>query len=178
MKNLTIAACVAALAFTLGGCGADSTSETTPATATGTSATEEALTVHDGWAKAADEGMTAAFGTLKNSGSKDLVVTGGKSDAAGMIETHVMVKDDSGQMVMTKTEDGFTVPAGGEFVLKPGGPHLMLMKLKHELKPGEEVVITVSDSSGGTYPLTFQVREFDGADESYDPDASSSSMSH
>ncbi len=178
MKRLTIAASVAALALTLPACGSNTDSETAPATATGTSAVQEALQLHDGWAKAADKDMTAAFGTLKNTGSEDLVITGGSTDVAKNVEAHVMVKDDNGQMVMQEAEDGLTVPAGGELVLKPGGEHLMLMGLKDAVKPGSEITITVTFKGGATQDLTFPVREFDGAKESYSPSDSSSSMSH
>jgi copper(I)-binding protein len=156
-----------ALVGTLAACG--SSSGTTEATSTSTTPSGPALTVTDGWVKATKDGMTGAFGTLKNTGSTDVVVTGGSSPIAGMVEAHVMTAGDNGQMVMTKAEDGHTVPAGGQLVLEPGGAHLMLMKLKEPVVAGEDYVITVTTKDGQDVDLTFTGREFSGAQEEYDP---------
>lgn len=178
MKHLTVAATIAALALTLSACGSDTQTDAGAPTATGTSASQGTLQLRDGWAKAATKDMTAAFGTLKNTGSSDLVVTGGSSDVAESVEAHVMVKDDAGQMVMQEAKDGLVIPAGKELTLEPGGAHLMLMGLKGAVEPGHDITITVSFKDGSSEDLTFPVREFDGAKESYSPSDSSSSMSH
>ena len=157
----------------LAGCGGEDASTTASATdpTTSSSSAEQAtspLTISDGWVKATDEGMTGAFGTLRNSGEQDIVVTGGSSDIAGMVEAHVMTTDDSGQMVMTEAKDGHTVSAGGELVLEPGGPHLMLMQLKEPVVAGTDYVITVTTKGGEPVDLTVAGREFSGAEEDYD----------
>ncbi|GAA3618542.1 hypothetical protein GCM10022199_23780 [Marihabitans asiaticum] len=157
----------------LAGCGGEDASTTASATdpTTSSSSAEQAtspLTISDGWVKATDEGMTGAFGTLRNSGEQDIVITGGSSDIAGMVEAHVMTTDDSGQMVMTEAKDGHTVPAGGELVLEPGGPHLMLMQLEEPVVAGTDYVITVTTKGGESVDLTVAGREFSGAEEDYD----------
>jgi periplasmic copper chaperone A len=40
------------------------------------------------------------------------------------------------------------VPANGKTELKPGGYHLMLMGLKHDLKPGENVAVILKFERG------------------------------
>lgn len=128
------------------------------------------LTVQDGWVKAADSGMTAAFGTLRNDSDEDILLEGVSSDAAEQGELHVTVDDGSGSMVMQQAEEGFSVPAGGELVLEPGGNHLMLMGLTEELATGTTTKVEVFADDGQEWTFELPVREFSGADESYDPD--------
>ena len=123
------------------GTSGDSKSAASSAPATSTSATSSAdatmasrITPSDTWAKAADSGMSAAFGTLKNTGTKPIVVTGARGDA-GPVQLHVTQKTATG-MEMKETKS-FTVPAGGSLELKPGSSHLMFMNLSHALKAGE-----------------------------------------
>lgn len=132
------------------------------------------LTLTDGWCKSSDsmmaemKSMTGCFGTLKNTGSTDVTLTGGMADVAGMIEMHETVKAADGKMVMQATKGGFTVPAGGTFELKPGANHVMLMMLKKPLEIGDMVPVTLT-SSEGKVMVSFQARKFDGANETYVP---------
>lgn len=156
-----------ALVGTLAACG--SSTDTAGGSSTSSAGSGPTLTISDGWVKATDEGMAGAFGTLKNTGDEDVVITGGSSPVAGLVEAHVMAKGDDGATVMTKAEDGHTVPAGGEMVLEPGGPHIMLMKLKEPVVAGEDYVVTVTTKDGQDVELAFTGREFSGAQEEYDP---------
>lgn len=137
------------------------------------------LTVTDGWCKSTDsmpamsKEMTGCFGTLVNGTDKELKITGGSTDAAMMVELHETVKNASGQMQMQPVKDGYLIPAGGSLTLKPGGNHVMLMKLKSEMKTGDKVTVTL-DTSAGTSALTWEIRTFPGAQESYVPSPSNS----
>ena len=160
----------------LAACG--SSTDTAGGSSTSAAGSGPTLTITDGWVKATEEGMTGAFGTLKNTGDEDVVITGGSSPVAGLVEAHVMAKGDDGAMVMTKAEDGHTVPAGGEMVLEPGGPHIMLMKLKEPVVAGEDYVVTVTTKDGQDVELAFTGREFSGAQEEYDPGMSHGDDAH
>ncbi|MBK9475607.1 MAG: copper chaperone PCu(A)C [Tetrasphaera sp.] len=137
------------------------------------------LTLTDGWCKSTDsmpamsKEMTGCFGTLVNTTGKELKISGGSTDAAMMVELHETVKNASGQMQMQPVPDGFTIPAGGSFALKPGANHVMLMKLKGDLKTGDKVTVTF-DTSAGKGALTWEIRAFPGAEESYVPSPSNS----
>ncbi len=117
--------------------------------------------------------MSAMFGTLRNTGDSDITITGGSSPVAGMVQLHETVKTDSGAMQMQEKKGGFVVPAGGTFVLKPGGNHVMLMELTGPLDNGSTTSVTLT-TSAGTVTLTVPVRAFSGANETYDPSPSSS----
>jgi len=124
------------------------------------------LTITDPWVKAADEGMTAAFGTLVNSTDQDITVVAAQSGVSRM-ELHEMAAGDDGAMVMRPKEGGFVVPADGSLTLAPGGEHIMFMDLSAPLVPGDEVEVTVVAADDTTVTFTAPVRTFTGAQEDY-----------
>lgn len=126
----------------------------------------EALTVTDPWAKAADSGMTAAFGTLVNHTDQAITVVSAECELSPM-ELHEMAMADDGSMVMRPKEGGLVVPADGSAELAPGGDHLMLMDLADALEPGAEVEITLVGDDGTRWTFTAAARSFDGAQEEY-----------
>ena len=126
------------------------------------------VTIADQWVKAAPSGMTAVFGTLKNSGAKEITVVSASSPAAGEVELHEVIRQP-GSTTMRPKEDGFAIPGGGSHVLAPGGDHIMLMDLKGPLQAGAEVEITLSFNDGSSLPFSAQVRDFQGAAENYQP---------
>ncbi len=132
------------------------------------------LTVSDAWVKAADTGMTAAFGTVANSGSEEATITAASTPAAGMTQLHETV-DVNGTMEMKQVEH-FHVPANGSFTLAPGGNHIMLMNIPAPIKPGQDVTITLTCEGGGTAQFTAQARTYNGGNESYQPSGSPTAM--
>ena len=124
------------------------------------------LTITDPWVKAADDGMTAAFGTLVNSTDHDITLVAAQSEVSRM-ELHEMAAGDDGAMVMRPKEGGFTVPAEGSLELAPGGEHIMFMDLSTPLVPGDDVDVTVVADDDTTFTFTAPVRTFTGAQEDY-----------
>lgn len=174
MKKLTLAAAVLALSVAgLAGCAAD-----TPAPASSAEPAAEQsqhLTVTGAWAKAAEAGgMTGAFGTLENSGSDDITVVAAESPAATTVELHETAMGADGAMAMLEIEGGFVIPAGGDYVLEPGGSHLMLMGLTDDLQAGEMLAITLELGDGSTLELEATAKDFAGANENYGSEDSAS----
>ncbi|MEP7762826.1 copper chaperone PCu(A)C [Sanguibacter sp. 25GB23B1] len=168
-------ALAAAVLLALTGCaGSDTasdqptTSPTTASSADSSSTAAESVTIEDAWVKAAESGMSAAFGDLTNSGTQDVTVTSVTTSASTMVELHETVEDESGEMVMREKDGGFTIPAGGEMLLEPGGNHIMLMDLVEPLVPGAEVTLTLTFSDESTVELTAPVKDYSGANESYE----------
>ncbi|MFF8186312.1 copper chaperone PCu(A)C [Microbacterium sp. NPDC016588] len=137
-----------------------------------TSATPEAdaFSTNDVWVKAADEGMSAGFGELRNDGDTDLTVVSATSPATSAMELHETVQNESGQMVMRPVEGGFVIPAHGAITLEPGGNHLMFMDVTSPLLVGDETTITLTFSDDSTAQITAPVKEFAGANETYEGD--------
>lgn len=141
--------------------GTGGTSETSETTAS-------SLTLTDGWAKANAgsemESMSAIFGTLKNGTDKEITLESAESASAGTVELH----ETDGDGKMREKKGGFTIPAGGELKLAPGGDHIMLMEMPKAIKAGEEVEATLHFSDGSTLKVKALVKDYSGANESYD----------
>lgn len=165
---------LAAGAIVLTGCSSttgDSPSAPSASSGSGESsaaAVAHELTVEDAWVKAADSGMSAAFGVLTNPSDHDVTVVSATSPASSALELHQTVSNDVGEMVMTPVEGGFVVPAGGTLTLEPGGNHIMLMDLTGPLAAGDEVPFTLTYSDGSSSDFTAPVKDYSGANESYE----------
>lgn len=162
----TITALAAAAMLTLAGCAGTTTASETSAAAP----EADSLTIQDAWVKAADSGMSAAFGTLENDGDTDISVVSAESAASTMIELHETVENDAGEMVMQAKDGGFVIPAGGSLELAPGANHIMLMGLTAPLVAGDDATFTLTLSDGSTYDFTAPVKDYTGANETYEGD--------
>ena len=133
----------------------------------GARVTRSPLTITDGWAKAADDGTSAAFGMLKNPTDKPITIIGAASPYAKAVQLHEVVMQD-GSMVMQQKEGGFTIPANGMIELKPGGNHLMFMGISRPIKPGTMVPVKLITDDGGVFRTKVMAKPFAGANETYD----------
>ena len=171
-RGVLLAGLLAAAAGGLTACGSEATPAAagTPAattTAATTAAAAMPVTIRDPWVKAADKGMTAAFGTLVNTSGQDVTVTAAATPVSRM-ELHEMAMQD-GKMVMRPKKGGIVIKAGGTHVLEPGGDHLMLMDVTTPVKAGDEVAFTLTTADGGTMSFTAVAKPFSGAGETYAP---------
>lgn len=151
-KAPTRAALVAAIALTLAACSSG-----------GPANDAASLTVNNTWAKAADSGMTAAFGEITNSSTHDITITSASSPAAAEVQLHEVV--DS---TMRQVDGGLVIPAGQTLILQPGGFHLMFMGLTAPIMAGDDVSITLTLTDGSHLTFTAVAKDFTGANESYD----------
>jgi hypothetical protein len=167
-RTLALLAAVATISLpALSACGGDDGQDAPGPAPAVSSATAAELTVKDPWVKAADKGMTAAFGTLVNNTDHEVTVVAVSSPASKM-ELHEMAMQD-GKMVMRPKEGGFAIAAGGTHELAPGGDHLMLMAPTAPIKPGDELQFSLSLSDGQTVAFSAIAKPFAGAGESYAP---------
>ncbi|MDG9675817.1 copper chaperone PCu(A)C [Micromonospora sp. DH14] len=168
-RSAIILPTVAALmAFGAAGCGSsDSSSTAQPSPSVSASAGAGVVAIRDPWVKAADKGMTAAFGTLVNDGDTDVTVTGATTDLSPM-ELHEMAMKD-GKMVMQAKQGGIVIKAKSTHALEPGGDHLMLMNLTKPVQAGDELTFTLTFADGKTQQFSAVAKPFTGAQESYAP---------
>jgi len=171
-RSLRLAAVPVALVTALGlaGCGKDdsSTASSTTAAASKEKAAEAGLTMSDAWVKTTTEAKSAAFGVLHNAGDADVVVTGVTTPLTSKVELHETVASADGSMKMQPKAGGFTVPAGGDLTLQPGGDHIMLMDLSAPITAGEDVSLTLQLKDGSTVKVTATAKDFTGANEKYE----------
>lgn len=115
---------------------------------------------------AKDQTMTGAFMSLTNPGETDITLVSATCDLAGMTQIHEMVKQGD-TMVMQEAKGGAIIPAGSHLHLKPGGYHVMLMKLKQPLPIGDQVAITLTFSDGTSKQVTAPVKQFTEEEDHY-----------
>lgn len=121
---------------------------TKPRWGKGMTTRKTALTLTDSWAKAADSGMSAGFGVLRNPGTAPIRVIGAFTTFSPVVQLHEVV-DKDGAMTMQQKAGGFVIPAGGSLTLRPGGDQLTLTKLTKPIAAGTSVPITLITSDGG-----------------------------
>ena len=118
-----------------------------------------AITFDDLRIRAVHGGMkvTAGFVTITNSAATHDRLLRISTDFAGKSELHTMSMDN-GVMKMRPLADGIIIPAGESITLKPGGLHLMFMKLEEEPQMGERRDITFFFENAGEITLAADVR--------------------
>ena len=129
------------------------------------------LSVEQPWIKAADSGMTAAFGQLRNDGDTAVTLTGASADGiAGEVELHETVADpETGATKMQALEDPIVIELGETVTLEPGGQHIMLMDLQCAPMAGTELSVQLQLEGGQEQSLRLPVRDYAGAKEEYAP---------
>ncbi len=114
------------------------------------------ITIVDPWARATPGTPRngGAYLTIKG-GASDDQLTSVESDVAKRTELHGH-KNENGVMKMHRV-DGVEIPASGMAMLKPGGYHIMLMKLKHALKEGESFPVTLHFANAGKVTVEVKI---------------------
>ncbi|MGQ9815951.1 MAG: copper chaperone PCu(A)C [Candidatus Roseilinea sp.] len=115
----------------------------------------------DGKSKSNDMAMdgpvSAAYMVIENTGSADKLISA-SADVAEVTEIHETKDMGNGMMGMQPLPDGLDIPANGSVTLKPGGYHIMLMKLKQDLTPGQSIRLTLTFQSGKEIALDVPVK--------------------
>jgi len=110
------------------------------------------------WARATPKGATAgaAYMTITNTGKTPDKVSCVSSDASAQCEIHTMTMDN-GVMQMRPVEGGLEIKPGETVTLKPGGFHVMLVNLKHQLEQGAAVQATLKFDNAGSVEVTYPI---------------------
>jgi copper(I)-binding protein len=97
--------------------------------------------------------------TIENTGSGADRLVGLSTDVAESASVHETKTDASGMMSMQPVEGGLEVPANGSVSLKPGGYHVMLMKLKSPLVTDDTFKLTLKFQSGKDVVVDVTVKD-------------------
>lgn len=99
------------------------------------------VTVTQAWVRAtvAEQKTSAAYLHITSKRAARLIDV--RSSVAGLAEIHEMKMD--GDVMRMRAVPAVDLPAGQTVQLAPGGHHVMLMDLKHALKAGSTVPITL-----------------------------------
>ena len=93
------------------------------------------------WVRATVLQQKVTGGYMQITSTQDARLVEARSPLAGTIEIHEM--NMNGDVMQMRPIDGIDLPAGKRVELKPGGYHLMLLKLKRTIKDGESVPLTL-----------------------------------
>jgi periplasmic copper chaperone A len=103
---------------------------------------EPSLKVFDVWAKTTVPGGSVSAAYMHIKSAKPLKLVKVASPAANIVEIHDMKMKD-GVMEM-KAIDALDIPAGKLVDLKPGGLHIMLIKVVKPINKGDKVPLTLT----------------------------------
>lgn len=118
------------------------------------------LSLSNTWVKLPEPGqkMTAGFVTIENGTEKKDKLVSASSGIAEVHELHTMVTENE-VMKMRKVES-IEIPAGESVALKPGGYHVMFIRLTDELQEGENVDLTLTFENAGEKKLSAPVKAY------------------
>lgn len=108
------------------------------------------------WTKASIGVNGAAYATIENHGSEMDRLVAVETDVAGKAEIHTHLMED-GVMKMRRIR-AIEVHPGAPAILKPGGDHLMLFKVKKKWVEGEEMPLTLVFEKAGRIDVVAPVK--------------------
>lgn len=115
--------------------------------------------VENAWVREPAPGQMVVGGFMHLTSTSNAALLQASSPAAGLVELHEM-KMENGVMLMRPLQK-IDLPRGQTVKLEPGGLHLMLEELKHPLKAGDKVPLTLKIQRGGkmeTLKVSAEVR--------------------
>jgi len=126
---------------------------------------ESTVQIENPYARAVAPGQanSAAYMVLNNTSAKEEILLEVKSSIAHKAELHTHRMED-GMMKMSEIEK-IAIPAGERVTLQPGGLHIMLIGLNHQLIAGEQIPLTLIYENGEQQAIMAPVRGIDDAGE-------------
>ena len=117
------------------------------------------IEINHPWARASATKKAKAGGaflSLNNIGGNDDILLSASSPAAKKVEIHGHKMDDNGMMKMYEYGP-LTIPAKTMVELKPGGLHIMLMKLNAPLIEGKTIPVTLNFKKSGDVTIMVNI---------------------
>lgn len=117
------------------------------------------IEVEDLWVRASAPGQTNGAGYLEieNDAKTPDRLLSVSSPAAERVELHEVVTE-KGVAQMREVAQGVPVPADGEVKLRPGGYHVMFLKLKAPFAEGGKIPATLRFEQAGEVQVQFDVK--------------------
>ena len=121
------------------------------------SGASDTLIISDAWVRATPPGkmMTAGYASLENVSKEVITITGVSAEAAGHTSLHeTRIERDRSTM---RPVARLSIEAGERVSLKPGGLHIMLMKLSEPLTDGQSIDICLELENNDSLCSAFSV---------------------
>lgn len=112
------------------------------------SSTDDKIKITEPWMRISAQGQsTALFMKIENFGDKADTLYKVECDFASKVEFHETYKD--GDMMGMRPVEQIVIPARSEFELKPRSYHIMVIKLKKDIKQGSTEEFTLYFKQAG-----------------------------
>jgi copper(I)-binding protein len=121
------------------------------------SGASDTLIISDAWVRATPPGkmMTAGYASLENVSKDVITITGVSAEIAGHTSLHeTRIERDRSTM---RPVAQLSIEAGERVSLKPGGLHIMLMKLSEPLTDGQSIDICLELENNDSLCSAFSV---------------------
>lgn len=92
--------------------------------------------------------VSAAYMTIDNKTSAADRLVSITTSVADVAQVHQTVQTGDGMTAMQQVQGGLEIPANASVELKPGGYHVMIMKLHQDLVAGQRFSMTLTFQSG------------------------------
>ena len=118
----------------------------------------DAVTIENGWVRAANTGMmSAAYFTIHNGLNVADTLTEIRSSISKNLQIHETFKENDGMMGMRELQ---TIPVKRKSTLEltPGGIHVMIIHTVHDISDGDSVDFILDFSVMGEVGVKFPVR--------------------
>jgi copper(I)-binding protein len=115
--------------------------------------TEDKIKIENAWIRPSSENMaTALYFTIENDNVAPDTLFKVDCDFAGKVEIHETYSQ--GDMMGMRKVDFIIIDGKSSFEFKPGGYHVMLMKLKKDINDGEEENFVLHFKQSGEIKIT------------------------
>lgn len=118
---------------------------------------DDTIKIIEPWMRPNPKGMASAlYFTIENTGETTDTLYKVESEIAERIEIHETYS--SGDVMGMREVGMIIVEAGSSFELKPGAHHIMLMKLKNDIKEGDSGEFILHFKNAGEIKITADVK--------------------
>lgn len=116
------------------------------------------IKIENAWMRPANKGMNAAlYFEINNPTLKDYELVDVFSDIAKVVQIHETYKQ--GENLGMRKVESITIKSKTTFHLAPGGFHVMVIRLKENLKPGDKKEFTLTFKNHGKIKIIAVVKD-------------------
>lgn len=117
----------------------------------------DAIVIKDQWIRPGAEKMaTALYFTLGNNGSEADTLYAVETDIAKMVQIHETYSN--GDLMGMREIGKIIIEPESSVKLEPGGKHIMVMRLKRDIKKGDEIEFKLHFRKAGEISVTAKAK--------------------
>jgi len=125
-----------------------------------TTAQAQSILINDAWIRGIPSSAktTAAFMTIQNTGSEEIVLESAVCEIAEIVQIHTM--EQVGEIMKMKEVSELRIPANGQAILAPKGYHIMLIGLVRPINEGETIPLSLNFTGRATVAVDAVVKKW------------------